>query len=205
LLAAELPSIDAGTWKVFDDGRMEVTWRLNRGVLWHDGTEFTSADVRFGWQAAADPVALGRSSLTVRQMEDVTTPDPYTVVVHWRETSRFGAEMGRNQWTPLPRHILETALLSDPGTFAANPYFSDPDALVGNGAYRLLTWERGSHATAEAFDRYYLGRPKIDRDGRRATAGWCRMPQPTTATSSSRCARRWRCRGTSSTCRCAAR
>jgi ABC-type transport system substrate-binding protein len=90
LLTTELPSIEAGTWKVFDDGRMEVTWRLHHGVLWHDGTEFTSADVRFGWQAVADPVALGRSSLTVRQMEDVTTPDPYTVVVHWKETSRFG-------------------------------------------------------------------------------------------------------------------
>ncbi len=163
LLATELPSLEAGTWKVFDDGRMEVTWRLHRGVLWHDGTEFTSADVRFGWQVAADPVALGRSSLTLRQMQDVTAPDPYTVVVHWRETSRFGGEMGRTQMTPLPRHILEPAFLADTSTFAAQPYFSDHEALVGNGAYRLLTWERGSHATVEAFDRYYGGRPKIDR------------------------------------------
>src|SRR6476646_10831467 len=27
-LAVELPSLDKGTWKVFDDGRMEVHWQI---------------------------------------------------------------------------------------------------------------------------------------------------------------------------------
>src|SRR5438067_10284507 len=47
-LAAELPSLENGTWTVNPDGTMEQTWRLRRNVLWHDGTPFTAADVRFG-------------------------------------------------------------------------------------------------------------------------------------------------------------
>src|SRR3954468_8512000 len=34
----DLPSIERGTWKVFDDGTMTTTWRLRPGVTWQDGT-----------------------------------------------------------------------------------------------------------------------------------------------------------------------
>src|SRR6266545_2661032 len=97
-LVTELPSIERGTWKVTDDGRMEVTWRLHRGVRWHDGTEFTSADVRFGYDVTVDPTApLGVATEATRVIEAIETPDPYTFVAHWRTTSRWGAELGRNQ------------------------------------------------------------------------------------------------------------
>src|SRR5713226_7270552 len=33
-LVTELPSLDNGTWNVLDDGRMEVIWKLRRGVKW---------------------------------------------------------------------------------------------------------------------------------------------------------------------------
>ena len=53
-IAADLPSVAAGTWRVLDDGRMEMTWKLRQGVKWHDGQELTSADVKFSWEAARD-------------------------------------------------------------------------------------------------------------------------------------------------------
>src|ERR1044071_7835113 len=46
-LAEERPSQAKGTWRVAPDGTMETTWRLRRGVKWHDGTEFTARDVVF--------------------------------------------------------------------------------------------------------------------------------------------------------------
>jgi peptide/nickel transport system substrate-binding protein len=41
------------------------------------------------------------------------------------------------------------------------PYWTD--ALVGAGAYRLVSWERGNQLELEAFDGYYLGKPKTAR------------------------------------------
>src|SRR5205823_14889347 len=54
-LVTGLPSIDDGTWKVNADGTMDVTWKLRPNVKWHDGTPFTSADMRFAFEAFTDP------------------------------------------------------------------------------------------------------------------------------------------------------
>jgi len=162
--AAELPSLEAGTWKLLDDGTMAVTWKLRRGIRWHDGTEFTSADIRFGWQVAADPATpLSGIRSVARFIDDVETPDPYTAVVRWRQPSQFGGEMARGQLDPLPRHVLEAAFNRDKESFVAQPYFTSTDVFVGAGPFRVVAWERGSHIVAEAFDGYFLGRPKLDR------------------------------------------
>lgn len=163
-LATELPSLDKGTWKVLPDGRMEVTWRLRQGVLWHDGTEFTSYDVKFGYEVTVDPAGpLGVASPAAKGIEAIDTPDPYTFVARWRQTSRWGGELGRMQMNLLPRHLLEADFIANKEAFATHPYFTTTEALIGTGAYRPVEWVRGSHVTATAFDRYYQGRAKIDR------------------------------------------
>ena len=63
-LAAELPSIENGTWRVNADGSMDVTWRLRPKVRWQDGTPFTSADLVFALDTP-------RSSGCARIMHDV--------------------------------------------------------------------------------------------------------------------------------------
>src|SRR2546427_292921 len=40
LLAEAVPTIENGLWKLLPDGRMETTWRIRNGALWHDGTPF---------------------------------------------------------------------------------------------------------------------------------------------------------------------
>ena len=163
-LATELPSIKAGTWQVFPDGRMDVTWTLRKGVLWHDGTEFTSADVTFGWDVTVDPVApLGTLTETARRVDSVDTPDAYTLVAHWKEPSRWARELGRNLINVLPRHLLEADFRANKEGFATHPYFTSTDVVIGTGPYRAVEWVRGSHFTVEAFDRYWQGPPKIGR------------------------------------------
>jgi peptide/nickel transport system substrate-binding protein len=53
-LAAEIPSRQNGG--VAADGK-SVTWKLKRGVTWHDGKPFTADDVVFTAAYAADPAA----------------------------------------------------------------------------------------------------------------------------------------------------
>jgi peptide/nickel transport system substrate-binding protein len=163
-LAAELPSFDAGTWKLLDDGGMQVIWRLRKDVRWHDGAEFTSADLKFGWQVAIEPTTpIAGSGNVGRFIEGIETPDPYTAVIRWRQTSRFGGEMGRTHLHPLPRHLLEPAFLAEKEGFVNHPYFTAPESFAGAGPFRVIEWERGSQLTTDAFDQYFLGRPRIDR------------------------------------------
>jgi peptide/nickel transport system substrate-binding protein len=93
-------------------------------------------------------------------VEAVTVLDPYTAVFTWSKTSALGALAGAREFDVLPKHVLEAA---ERAGLADNPYFSEPTAFVGSGPYRPTSWERGSHLTLEAFDGYFLGRPKIDR------------------------------------------
>ena len=59
VLAAEIPSRENGG--VAADGR-SVTWKLKRGVTWHDGTPFTADDVVFNWQFATDHATAATTS-----------------------------------------------------------------------------------------------------------------------------------------------
>src|SRR5689334_12777988 len=58
VLAAEVPSVQNGG--VSKDGR-SVTWKLKKGVTWHDGKPFTSADVVFNWEFVKDPKTAART------------------------------------------------------------------------------------------------------------------------------------------------
>src|SRR5206468_7741828 len=93
-LAAQLPSLDDGTWKVLPDGGMEVTWKLRHGVRWHDGTELTSDDLRFSWEVGKDQTTLLSTQGIARYVVDVATPDTYTAVFTWANASQLGALAG---------------------------------------------------------------------------------------------------------------
>ena len=67
------------------DGGMDVTWKLRPGVKWHDGTPFTSADVKFTVDAINGPNYNPESTDGFDRIGSVDTPDPLTAVVHYRE------------------------------------------------------------------------------------------------------------------------
>ena len=52
VLAAEIPSCANGG--LSKDGK-SVTWKLKRGVTWHDGKPFTADDCVFNWEYVKDP------------------------------------------------------------------------------------------------------------------------------------------------------
>src|SRR5205823_3154073 len=53
-----VPTFDNGGAKWVDDGddkHLEVTFKIRRGLKWHDGTPVTSKDVRFAWTLLMNP------------------------------------------------------------------------------------------------------------------------------------------------------
>jgi peptide/nickel transport system substrate-binding protein len=161
-MAEELPSIEKGTWKINPDGSMETTYRLRPGIRWHDGTPFSPQDFAFGREVQADrkvpPYQYRRQAEYIDRIE---APDDRTMVVHWNTTYRLANALIRTELYPLPRHLLEaTYRAGDYERFNNDPWWITE--FVGIGPYRVTSIEHGVAVQLEAFDGYFLGRPKID-------------------------------------------
>jgi peptide/nickel transport system substrate-binding protein len=166
VLAEAVPSVENGHWRVLPDGRMETTWKLKPGLQWHDGTAFSAADVAFTGRLARDPELPVLRHPGTPLVESIEAVDPHTVTVRWKQLyiaadGLFAPSPGISLVTiPLPRHILEPVYNQDSRSVLQHGYWSDE--FVGMGPYRLREWVPGSFIVLEAYDRYALGRPRID-------------------------------------------
>ncbi len=161
MLAQELPQLNSDSWRVFPDGRMETTYKLKPNLTWQDGTPLAADDFVFAWRVYATPELGQATTPPIGQMEEVSAPDPITVLIRWK-TLYPDAGVMDNTFQALPKHILESSFnQSDPIAFSSLPFWTSE--YVGLGPYTVTTWEAGSYIEAAAFNGYALGRPKIDQ------------------------------------------
>lgn len=163
-LAADLPRLNSDTWRVLPDGRMETTYRLRPNLTWHDGSALTAEDFVFARRVYSTPDYGLSESLPHGIMEEVSAPDPQTVVIRWRQLYPDASELKAHEpraFTPLPRRLLEPAYERERENFPNHAFWTTE--YVGAGPYRVGRWEPGAFIEAVAFDGHALGRPKIDR------------------------------------------
>ena len=158
-LAAEQISLERGTWLVHGDGSVDTIWKLRPNIKWHDGTPFTSADLLFTLTVRLDPDAGQGFSGRTELVKSASAPDPLTFIIHW-SAPYIDADQGLHL-DSLPKHLLEETYLNQKENLAKSPYLSSQ--FIGQGAYRLLEWQNGSHMVFTRFDDYYQGRPPLDR------------------------------------------
>jgi peptide/nickel transport system substrate-binding protein len=156
-LAAEVPSLQAGTLRVLDDSRMETIHRLRPGLTWHDGMPFTVDDVIFTWEAIMNPELRAGDRNPERLIETIEAIDAATFRIRWKEPFIYA-----DAWDlePLPKHILDPVVQRDPQGFVNTPFWNTE--WVGLGPYRLAEWVPGSHVKGVAFPGYALGAPQIE-------------------------------------------
>ena len=77
----------ATSWTVSDDAR-SVTFKLRDGVKWHDGTPFTSADVKYTFEEILKK-HHPRGRATFANLESVETPDKLTAVFKLSKPSAY--------------------------------------------------------------------------------------------------------------------
>jgi peptide/nickel transport system substrate-binding protein len=154
ILAAELPSRANGGLAA--DGR-SVTWRLKRGVQWHDGQPFTADDVVFNWRYADDPATAAVTLGTWQGVRAVEKVDSHTVRVVWERPTPFWP--GSFCSVPLiPRHLF--------AAFTGAKSREAPANLrpVGTGPYRFVDFRPGDSLRGELNPDYHLpNRPHFDR------------------------------------------
>ncbi len=143
----------AESWEVSEDG-LTYTFALREGVTFHDGTPFTSADIKASYDRIRTPPE-GVISIRQASYEDITaieTPDAHTVVIRLSEPN---AAMLQNFASPWDCIYSAAKLAEDPSFPRAN--------ILGTGPFVFEEHAAGSHWTGTRFEDYWVeGKPYLD-------------------------------------------
>ncbi|MBM2811961.1 MAG: hypothetical protein HW416_2720 [Chloroflexi bacterium] len=164
-IAERAPSIEEGGISLLPDGRMRVVFPLRKGVTWQDGTPLTAQDLVFSLRFLSDR-ALGYPTLeAITLMDAAEAPDDNTFVLYYKQPYYLGASLGVRLFWPVPRHLMEAPFEQylqnkNPEQIINLPYWSSE--YVGAGPFRVTSWDPSSEIVLQAYDGYFLGRPKAD-------------------------------------------
>lgn len=139
----------AESYEVAEDG-LTYTFYLNEGVKFHDGSDFTAADVVYTYDYYRNPDNATSNVNNFLGIESVEAPDDYTVVVNMESVNASSLVA----WAETP--IVSAAYHAEVGEDAY------PTVPMGTGAFKLVNWVPAEVVELEAFDDYFRGRPHID-------------------------------------------
>ena len=143
-----------------------VLFRLRKGILFHDGHEFDSGDVKFTYEAIMAPENL---SPRVPDFEPVKAVEPlgrYAVKITYKRLF----EPGFGSWTMgiLPEHLLNRDALAaeairagrDPKGFSLR-HSQFNRSPIGSGPFQFDAWKTDQFIRLTRFDRYWEGAPNL--------------------------------------------
>jgi len=139
----------ATSWKALSDTVWEI--KLRPGVHFHDGSEFTSADVVY---SLARPATIKNSpspfTIYTRGFKDVTAVDKLTV------------RITTNGPYPLVPNDLSTVYMVSKKAVekAAADDFNNGRAMIGTGPYKFVSFNRGDRVELTRFDGYWGKKPQ---------------------------------------------
>jgi peptide/nickel transport system substrate-binding protein len=128
------------------------TWRCNlrRGVKFHDGSDFDSADVKFSFDRVLNAqvvrqAAANTPSSLLSNLRSVRTNGRYAVT--------FNLKAPQSTWP----YILATgaAGIVPSDVYQRNRLQANNQPQIGTGPYRLTRYTPGQQAVFEAFDDYW--------------------------------------------------
>lgn len=149
----------AESWETSPDGRT-FTFRLRKGVKWHDGTPFTCKDVKYTFEAMKKYKGVAYSNLKLDMLEEITCKDDYTAVFKFTEPN--APFLGFLAWYGtfvLPEHLYNKTAYTD----WMDPNIPELSKPVGTGPFKFAEYVKGSHIILEANKDYYAGAPCIDK------------------------------------------
>jgi peptide/nickel transport system substrate-binding protein len=136
------------------------TWRctLRRGVTFHDGSAFDSADVKFSIDRVNNKqvkkqAAANSPSPLLGNLKSIQTNGKYAVTFHLKSP--------QVTW---PANLASQCCYIVPSdTYAPNKLRSNTDSQIGTGPFKLTKYTPGQQAVLERYDDYWG--PKAKSDG----------------------------------------
>ncbi|MCP3939813.1 MAG: peptide ABC transporter substrate-binding protein, partial [Actinomycetia bacterium] len=145
-LATEIPS--AGNGGISDD-LTTVTWKIQEGIVWADGSPLTSADVVFTWQYCTDELT-GCSSSGFVGVVDVAADDELTVTITFDGPKPYPFEVFVGYTSP----IIQQAQFADCVGEAAAGCSAQNLAPIGTGPYTITDFRPEDVVTYELNPNY---------------------------------------------------
>ena len=138
----------AQSWQ-FSPDATQLQFNLRPGVKWHDGRDFTSADVKWSLERIADPkVAGGQWQRFSKWFTAIDAPDDHTVVLHL-DAPR-----------PTALDLFDQLNMVNQAAIAATNAAS---TAVGTGPFTLAEWRQGDSLIFNKNPGYWqTGRPLLD-------------------------------------------
>ncbi|NDA08585.1 MAG: ABC transporter substrate-binding protein, partial [Alphaproteobacteria bacterium] len=125
----------AESYTMSADGKT-VTFKLRKGVTWHDGKPFTSADVKFTILEVLKKVHP-RGPNSFREVSSIDTPDDHTAVFNLDNPAPYMMRSFSAYESPIvPKHLLEGQDIKS-APLANNP--------VGTGPFKFVEWKKGQY------------------------------------------------------------
>ena len=154
VLATEVPTPANGG--VSADGKT-VTWKLKKGVTWHDGQPFTADDVVFNWEFCRDP-ATAASNVSVYRDIKVEKVDSHTIRITFPKPTPYWAEpFVGSVGMILPKHLFAPYIGAKSREAPMNM------KPVGTGPYKFADFKPGDMLRGTANTNYHVpNRPYFD-------------------------------------------
>jgi peptide/nickel transport system substrate-binding protein len=129
----------AESWTMDPDGR-SYTFKLKKGIKYHDGEAFDSAAVKFSFERAKDDKSTNKAKGAVfNNISTISAPDPHTVILTLNNADgNFLFRMGEN-----------TAVILHPKSAAGTP--TKP---IGTGPFKFEDWKKGNSVTLTRWDGF---------------------------------------------------
>ena len=140
----------AESWDISQNG-LVITFHLRKGVKWHDGRPFTSADVLYTYQVTVDPKTPTAYAGDFAKVKKAEAPDDYTFRVTYDKP--FAPALISWNAAVLPRHLLAGKDITK------SPLSRRP---IGTGPYQFKEWVAGQKIVLVSNPAYFEGQPYID-------------------------------------------
>ena len=153
---AKFPEIEgdlAKSWTVSPD-KLTYTFTLNEGVKFHDGSTFTSADVKATYDRLRNPPqgVVSNRRATFSDIDTIETPNPNTVVFKLKAVNSSMLDHFASPWNVI---------------YAAKDLAADPAAprtkINGTGPFTFVEHVKGGHVAGKRNENYFKkGLPYLD-------------------------------------------
>lgn len=142
----------AESYDISDDG-LTYTFKLREGVQFHKGYgEMTSEDVKFSLERILDPETQAPRRSFLTSIEEITTPDDYTVEIKLNRFDTLLLDNLSQYWTG----IVSKKAVEEKG----DEFNSDP---IGTGPFVFDSWKPQTATTLVKNEDWYRDDVKLDK------------------------------------------